>query len=124
MILLHCPKYKRHEFVSFLLFSLFAFSVSILHNMVIRRVSEAVPVNDPIGGSPKQNAYMQGIAEQFTISDEYLQKICDHFIQEMNKGLNNEGHTLAMIPSYVEGRLTGMFVSTDIKHLILIACYR
>lgn len=92
--------------------------------MVIRRVSEAVPVTDPIGGSPKQNAYMQGIAEQFTISDEYLQKICDHFIQEMNKGLNNEGHTLAMIPSYVEGRLTGMFVSTNIKHLILITSYR
>ncbi|CDH49344.1 probable glucokinase [Lichtheimia corymbifera JMRC:FSU:9682] len=75
--------------------------------MVIRRVSEAVPVADPIGGSPKQNAYMQGITEQFTISDDYLQKICDHFIQEMNKGLNTEGHTLAMIPSYVEGRLTG-----------------
>lgn len=76
--------------------------------MVIRRVSEAVPVADPIGGSPKQNAYMQGITEQFTISDDYLQKICDHFIQEMNKGLNTEGHTLAMIPSYVEGRLTGL----------------
>ncbi|CAO3697294.1 hypothetical protein G6F70_006700 [Rhizopus microsporus] len=60
-----------------------------------------------IGGTPEQEAYMQNIIEQFTIDTEHLVKIRDHFISEMERGLSQEGATVAMIPSYVEGRLTG-----------------
>lgn len=60
-----------------------------------------------LGGTPQQEAYMQDIIDQFTIDEAYLKRIRDHFMDEMDKGLENEGSTLAMIPSYVEGRLTG-----------------
>lgn len=75
---------------------------------MVRRAPQAVPLKgESLGGSPEQEEYMKKLAEQFTITPEYLQKICDHFMAEMDKGLNNEGQTVAMIPSYVEGRLTG-----------------
>jgi hexokinase len=71
-----------------------------------KKAPDAVVVNE-IGGTPEQEAYMKDIINQFTINSEYLVKIRDHFINEMQKGLDKEGATLAMIPSYVEGRLTG-----------------
>lgn len=75
---------------------------------MVRRAPQAVPLKgESLGGSPEQEAYMKKLTEQFTITPEYLKKICDHFMSEMDKGLNKEGQTLAMIPSYVEGRLTG-----------------
>ncbi|KAI8145141.1 hexokinase-domain-containing protein [Fennellomyces sp. T-0311] len=74
---------------------------------MVRRTSEAVPLKGPIDGSAEQNAYIEKITKQFTISPKYLNAICNHFMAEMDKGLNAEGQTLAMIPSYVEGRLTG-----------------
>jgi hexokinase len=58
-------------------------------------------------GSPEQLAYMDEIEKLFTIDTEQLGDIKDHFMAEMTKGLDNERQTLAMIPSYVEGRLTG-----------------
>lgn len=60
-----------------------------------------------LGGTPEQEAYMRDIIDQFTVDTTYLEQIRDRFILEMNKGLQKEGATLAMIPSYVEGRLTG-----------------
>lgn len=71
-----------------------------------KKAPDAVVVNE-IGGTPEQEAYMKDIINQFTINSEYLVKIRDHFMSEMQKGLDKEGATLAMIPSYVEGRLTG-----------------
>lgn len=58
---------------------------------------------------------MKDIIDQFTIDSRQLVEIRDHFIQEMEKGLNNEGATLAMIPSYVEGRLTGKYEQMRVK---------
>ncbi|MBM6385101.1 MAG: hypothetical protein JSY10_14110 [Paenibacillus sp.] len=60
-----------------------------------------------LGGTPEQEAYMRDIIEQFTVDTNYLNQIRDRFIKEMDKGLEKNGATLAMIPSYVEGRLTG-----------------
>jgi hexokinase len=60
-----------------------------------------------VGGTPQQEDMVQKIVNDFTITPEYLEKICQHFMTEMNKGLNNEEQTVAMIPSFVEGRLTG-----------------
>jgi hexokinase len=69
----------------------------------------AVEVKD-INGTPEQEAYMGDIIDQFTVDAGYLTRIRDHFVKEMDKGLAREGATIAMIPSYVEGRLTGEFV--------------
>lgn len=70
------------------------------------KAPKAFEVNE-FGGTPEQEAYMRDIIEQFTVNTTYLEQIRDRFIIEMNKGLEKEGATLAMIPSYVEGRLTG-----------------
>ena len=68
-----------------------------------------------IGGTAEQEAFMKDIIDQFTIDSRQLVEIRDHFIQEMEKGLNHEGATLAMIPSYVEGRLTGKYEQMRVK---------
>jgi hexokinase len=68
------------------------------------RANEIGPITT---GSAEQNAYMEDIERLFTIDTDYLIKIKDHFLKEMDKGLNHDNQTLAMIPSYVEGRLTG-----------------
>lgn len=68
-----------------------------------------------IGGTAEQEAFMNDIIDQFTIDSSQLVEIRDHFIQEMEKGLNQEGATLAMIPSYVEGRLTGKYEQMIVK---------
>ncbi|CAO3691932.1 unnamed protein product [Rhizopus stolonifer] len=71
-----------------------------------KKSSKAVKIHE-IGGSPEQEVFINQLVNQFTIEPEYLVKIRDHFILEMKKGLENEGATLPMIPSYVEGRLNG-----------------
>lgn len=82
------------------------------------KAPKAFEVNE-LGGTPEQEAYMRDIIEQFTVNSTYLEQIRDRFILEMNKGLEKKGATLAMIPSYVEGRLTGkvqaivFFTNTD-----------
>ncbi|CAO3654462.1 unnamed protein product [Mucor fragilis] len=60
-----------------------------------------------LGGTPEQEAYMRDIIDQFSVDTTYLNQIRDHFMTEMDKGLEKEGATVAMIPSFVEGRLTG-----------------
>ncbi|CAO3585993.1 unnamed protein product [Absidia cylindrospora] len=67
------------------------------------KAAQSVPIN----GSPEQNAYMEDIEKQFIIDKDQLTAIKDHFIVEMEKGLNKDKQTMVMIPSYVEGRLTG-----------------
>ncbi|CAO3609373.1 unnamed protein product [Cunninghamella blakesleeana] len=51
--------------------------------------------------------YMKELEREFIIDKEQLTVIKDHFLIEMKKGLTKEKQTLAMFPSYVEGRLTG-----------------
>ncbi|KAI9484798.1 hexokinase-domain-containing protein [Zychaea mexicana] len=72
-----------------------------------KKAPEAIPLKGAIGATPEQEEHLQKIVNQFTITPKYLEQICTHFISEMKKGLGEEGQTLAMIPSYVEGRLTG-----------------
>ncbi|KAG2228655.1 hypothetical protein INT48_003161 [Thamnidium elegans] len=68
-----------------------------------------------LGGTPEQEAYMRDIIEQFTVDTNYLNQIRDRFIKEMDKGLEKNGATLAMIPSYVEGRKEeGHFLALDL----------
>ncbi|KAI9272962.1 hexokinase-domain-containing protein [Phascolomyces articulosus] len=74
---------------------------------MVRIAPKAIPLSGPIGGTPEQEDYLEKVVKEFTITPNYLEKICARFMSEMTKGLDNEGQTLAMIPSYVEGRLTG-----------------
>ncbi|KAI8971403.1 hexokinase-domain-containing protein [Pilobolus umbonatus] len=60
-----------------------------------------------LNGTNEQEEYMRDVINLFTIDTERLLKIRDHFLDEMNKGLAGEESSLPMIPSYVEGRLTG-----------------
>ena len=73
------------------------------------KAPEAYEVQD-IGGTPEQEAYMRDVIDQFTVDKNYLNRICERFMGEMRKGLDKEGATIAMIPSFVEGRLTGQSI--------------
>ncbi|KAI9480557.1 MAG: hexokinase-domain-containing protein [Benjaminiella poitrasii] len=72
------------------------------------KAPQAYEVNaNELTGTPEQEAYMRDIIDQFTIDTKYLEQVRDRFMLEMQKGLDKEGATIAMIPSFVEGRLTG-----------------
>ena len=86
---------------------------------MVRKAPIAAPITGSINGTPEQEAYLEKIVKQFTITPNYLEKICTHFMSEMEKGLNKEGQTLAMIPSYVEGRLTGKKKSLILSFLYI-----
>ncbi|KAI8060895.1 hexokinase-domain-containing protein [Gongronella butleri] len=68
---------------------------------------KASPTGPITKGSPEQLAYMKDMELDFGVTTDKIKAVKDHFLKEMNKGLNHEGQTLPMIPSYVEGRLTG-----------------
>lgn len=72
-----------------------------------RRQHLAVAIDD-IGGTQAQQDAVAELVRQFSVSTDKLRAIQTHFIGEMEKGLNSPGQTVAMIPSFVEGRLTGM----------------
>ncbi|KAI9253888.1 hexokinase-domain-containing protein [Phascolomyces articulosus] len=60
-----------------------------------------------IDGTEAQNKAIQGLAQEFDVTTERLRTITNQFVEEMRKGLDHEGATVAMIPSYVTGRPTG-----------------
>jgi hexokinase len=57
--------------------------------------------------SQKQKDAVAALVEEFTITPQLLKDIKDHFIVAMKKGLKKDGETVAMISSYVLGRLDG-----------------
>ncbi|KAF9189318.1 glucokinase [Haplosporangium sp. Z 11] len=57
--------------------------------------------------SEKQQQAAADLIREFTLSPTKLKTIKDHFLQEMRKGLEKEGQTIAMVPSHVMGRLHG-----------------
>ncbi|KAI8994717.1 hexokinase-domain-containing protein [Pilobolus umbonatus] len=76
--------------------------------------------------SREQSAAVQSIVNAFDVSTDKLKTICDKFVQEMEKGLDHEGATVAMIPSYVSGRCTGeekgTFLALDLGGTNLRVC--
>lgn len=76
---------------------------------------EAAVLQGPVGGTSEQEAYLEQLSHELTITPEYLKKICQHFMSEMRKGLDRDHQTVAMIPSFVEGRLTGRKPLTPYK---------
>ncbi|GAA5807927.1 hypothetical protein MFLAVUS_001307 [Mucor flavus] len=74
-----------------------------------------------------QAAAVNKIVETFTVSDDRLIKIADQFVREMEKGLDHQGATIAMIPSFVAGRCTGnekgTFMALDLGGTNLRVCH-
>ncbi|KAG9323435.1 hypothetical protein KVV02_008835 [Mortierella alpina] len=62
--------------------------------------------------SDKQKNAVQALIDEFTISPELLKDIKNNFMEGMQKGLKKDGETLAMITSYVMGRLDGSEVGS------------
>jgi len=57
--------------------------------------------------SDKQKNAVQALIDEFTVSPELLKDIKNNFMEGMRKGLKKDGETMAMITSYVMGRLDG-----------------
>src|SRR5262249_40751498 len=55
----------------------------------------------------KQNTVLAEIFSDLTVSAESIRLIIDQFLKEMTQGLAEDGHNLAMIPSFVTDRPTG-----------------
>ncbi|KAF9930043.1 glucokinase [Modicella reniformis] len=62
--------------------------------------------------SDKQRNAVAALVQEFTVTPQLLKDIKDNFIGGMQKGLKKDGETLAMIPSYVMGRLDGTEVGS------------
>ncbi|KAF8935560.1 hexokinase-domain-containing protein [Dissophora ornata] len=62
--------------------------------------------------SDKQERAVAALIEEFTVTPELLKDIKNNFIQSMRKGLQKDGETVAMISSYVMGRLDGTEVGS------------
>ncbi|GAA5799202.1 hexokinase-domain-containing protein [Helicostylum pulchrum] len=74
-----------------------------------------------------QAAAVNKIVDTFIVSDDRLIKIADQFVREMEKGLDHQGATIAMIPSFVAGRCTGnekgTFMALDLGGTNLRVCH-
>jgi hexokinase len=68
---------------------------------------EAAMLQGQVGGTSEQEEYLEQLSKELTIMPDRLKKICQRFMSEMRKGLDRDHQTVAMIPSFVEGRLTG-----------------
>ncbi|KAF9429512.1 glucokinase [Podila epigama] len=68
--------------------------------------------------SEKQKNAIDALIREFDVTPKLLQDIKTNFIQGMQKGLKRDGETLAMISSYVMGRLdgteTGSYLALDV----------
>ncbi|KAI7847202.1 hexokinase-domain-containing protein [Circinella umbellata] len=60
-----------------------------------------------IDGTEEQIKAINGLSQEFDVTTERLRTITDQFVKEMRRGLDHDGATVAMIPSYVSGRPTG-----------------
>ncbi|KAI8384512.1 hexokinase-domain-containing protein [Radiomyces spectabilis] len=69
-------------------------------------LSHKLPTVDP-SQVPDVKAITEQLTQEFDIPTDHLKKIVAQFQEEMQKGLDREGATVAMIPSFVTGRPTG-----------------
>ncbi|KAI9279775.1 hexokinase-domain-containing protein [Sporodiniella umbellata] len=77
--------------------------------------------------SENQDTATANILSLFDVSSESLKAITEKFVKEMEKGLDHEGATIAMIPSFVSGRCTGEetghFMALDLGGTNLRVCH-
>lgn len=65
--------------------------------------------------SQEQKDAVAKLVQDLTVGPKSLSQIKDHFVSEMKKGLSKDGETLAMVPTYVMGRLDG-------SGIVLLTC--
>jgi len=69
-------------------------------------------------GVNSEENVMNKLEEEFIIGPVKLRQIVQHFLEEFKKGLEQEGYSLAMHPSFVtqlpNGRENGNFLSLDL----------
>ncbi|KAF9408859.1 glucokinase, partial [Entomortierella beljakovae] len=83
-------------------------SLTPIASKIIRKpCRHAVDVSTIDYVSEKQKQAVHDLVEEFTVTKQLLFDIKDNFKEAMKKGLEKEGATIAMIPSYVMGRLDG-----------------
>ncbi|KAI0260937.1 hypothetical protein BC834DRAFT_898112 [Gloeopeniophorella convolvens] len=74
----------------------------------------------------KINALLADIEQQFTLDEEALVSITEHFHELFNVGLSEYGHPMAMIPTFVtgvpNGTETGTFLALDLGGTNLRVC--
>ncbi|RKP11284.1 hexokinase-domain-containing protein [Piptocephalis cylindrospora] len=57
--------------------------------------------------SQAQRTHLAQLEERFLVPSSTLESVYDHMQEELQKGLEKPGQTVAMIPSYVTHRITG-----------------
>ncbi|KAG2207749.1 hypothetical protein INT47_011869 [Mucor saturninus] len=72
--------------------------------MLSADIQHAVP---QIDGTPEQQEAMTALHHEFNVTTQRARTIVQQFVEEMEKGLDHEGATVPMIPSFVTGRPTG-----------------
>ncbi|OBZ84568.1 Glucokinase [Choanephora cucurbitarum] len=60
-----------------------------------------------INGTKAQQQALNELHHQFNVTTDHARHIVKQFMEEMKKGLDQEGATVPMIPSFVTGRPTG-----------------
>lgn len=74
-----------------------------------------------------QTSAVNRVVDLFTVSSDRLKQVVDQFVIEMEKGLDHQGATIAMIPSFVSGRCTGdekgSFMALDLGGTNLRVCH-
>ncbi|KAG0248899.1 hexokinase A [Mortierella polycephala] len=77
------------------------------NNFAFKPRRASIDPNQIVYISEKQKQAVADLIREFTLLPTKLKAIKDHFLQEMRKGLEKEGQTIAMVPSHVVGRLYG-----------------
>ncbi|KAF9300282.1 glucokinase [Mortierella antarctica] len=93
-------------------------STPIASKIIPKASRASVDVSQITFTSDKQKHAVDALVREFDISPQLLQDIKKNFMAGMQKGLKKDGETLAMITSYVVGRLdgseTGSYLALDV----------
>ncbi|KAF9379914.1 hexokinase A, partial [Podila verticillata] len=93
-------------------------STPIASKIIPKASRSSIDVSQITFTSDKQKSAVDALVHEFDISPQLLQDIKKNFMAGMQKGLKKDGETLAMITSYVVGRLdgseTGSYLALDV----------
>ncbi|CDH56207.1 hexokinase 2 [Lichtheimia corymbifera JMRC:FSU:9682] len=86
----------------------------------------SLPPTPPVSLQTRSNEILDELTQQFSVSTQKMRAIVNQFVSEMQKGLHNEGETVAMIPTFVTGRPTGQekgqYLALDLGGTYLRVC--
>lgn len=82
-------------------------STPVASRSIVKASRSPVDVSKIEFTSEKQKNALTELVHDFTVTPQLLKDIKDNFMEGMKKGLKKDGETVAMISSYVMGRLDG-----------------